>query len=281
MAHYAGLPVGGTLGIAKDLVLNEDIDRALPAAAASSIELSLLLLASWAVYRRHLRWIPVLCAAFLPLVIVLQHRTVWAMLAGTLLASAYLDRGVFRYLLRISAVAAGIGLIILTVNGELRVRLTDQLRESATNSDTFEWRLESWKRSLAQDQSVATMLVGLPVGSGFLRIDTAEGTYTAFPPHDEFINEYLRVGILGTVLLLLIVTRPIYGYFNNPESGMVLFPTPASWILVVIGAILFCIPYSATFDGFAFIAMANGVIDVEPRLEARVVARKEPAFQLE
>ena len=182
LAHYAGLSVGGTLGIAKDLVLSGNpLDRGIPASAAASVELSVLFAISWAIYRRHSRWLTAFVAVSVPVLIILQHRSVWAMLMFTVFAAILIDRPVSNYMLKIGAVAIGAGLIVSLASIGAGQRIIGELRESATNADTLEWRFEAWQRSLTEDQSPLTMLIGQPVGTGYLRLDSSAGGYTNLP----------------------------------------------------------------------------------------------------
>jgi O-antigen ligase len=105
------------------------------------------------------------------------------------------------------------------------------------------------------------VLIGFPIGSGYLRLDSAASGYIDAQPHNEIVNQYLRVGVFGTILLILFTVRPIYIYFREPDSGSLLYPTPASWVLVTIGVIVFGFPYSYSLEIFALVAMANGLID--------------------
>ncbi len=259
--HYAGLPIGGVVGVTNNQpIIQGDIDRGLPATAAASIELALIFAASWVVYRKHSRWLPVVVGLSTIALLVLQHRSVWAMLIVAVICAALIDRPFFRYLLRVGGAVAAIGAVVLVSYIGVRQQLTGELEQSATNTNTLEWRFESWQRSVEQDQSALSVLVGLPVGSGYLRLDTNAGGFINFPPHNEFINQYLRVGILGTILLVLFLLRPVYLYFRNPDSGRLLYPSPACWILVTLSVIVFGFPYSYNLDAIALVAMANGLM---------------------
>jgi hypothetical protein len=261
--HYAGVPIGGAVGITNGQKIYDvgAIDRGLPAGAAASIELSLIFAASWATHRRHSRWLPWLIGIFIPLLIVMQHRTVWAMIAITVAAAGLIDSKVIRYLWKIGGAVAVIACIVIFSYIGLRSRLSEELQNSATNTGTLQWRIEGWVESVSADQSPLSVLIGLPVGSGYIRLDPGAGGYTNFPPHNEIVNQYLRVGVLGAVIVTLFMFRPIYIYFRDPDSGSLLYPTPASWIVVTIGVIVFGIPYSFSLELFALVAMANRLME--------------------
>ena len=281
--HYAGVPIGGLVGVTNGQKIFEGdaIDRALPASAVASIELSIFFAASWAVYRKHNRWVHWLVGLFIAVVIVLQHRTVWAMLAITLASAGFIDSKILRYLWKIGGGIALLACIVLFGSIGLRAKLIGELRNSATNGDSLQWSIAGWGRSISDDQSPLSVLIGLPIGSGYVRLDSSAGGYTNYPPHNEIINQYLRVGILGAVLLILLSIRPIYIYFRHPDSGSLLYPTPASWILVTIGVIVFGFPYNYSLELFALVAMANGLIDMDVQeplgqshsLPSRILAR--------
>jgi hypothetical protein len=261
--HYAGVPIGGSIGVTNGVkVFEGGIDRGLPASAAASIEVSLLFAASWAVYRNHSRWLHWLIGIFISIVILMQHRTVWAMLVITLAAAALIDARITRYLWKIGGAVTVIACIVVLSYIGIRTQLVAELRESATNTDTLQWRFESWESYVSDDQSPMTVMIGLPVGSGYVRLDPNAGGFTNFQPHNEIINQYLRVGVLGALIVILFMIRPIYIYFRDPNSGSLLYPTPASWILVAIGVIIFGFPYSCPVELLALIAMANGLIEV-------------------
>lgn len=263
IGHLAGLPIGGAIGINGEAFVSEGyLDRPIGASPTAWVELSIVFAASWIVYRRHPRWMPVLTAIFIVVVITMQHRTVWAMLIVSVLASAFLDQKLFRYLLKSTGVVLVLGGILGLGYLGTRTQLSSNLQESATNGDTLQWRLQSWAESLAEEQTPTTVFFGFPIGSGYVRLDSDAGGFTDYPPHNELINQYLRVGILGAGLLLLFMLRPIYIYFRNPKAGYLLFPTPESWVLVTIGVIVFGIPYSGPAELFALIAMTNGLINL-------------------
>lgn len=278
IAHYAGLQVGGSVGVNGNTSLTEGmLDRALPASAAASIEISLLFAASWAVYRKHSQWLPVAVVLFTAAVVILQHRSVWSMLLVSLLAALFIDPKILRYLVKhvwiFAAVAGLAGVLFIGFQN----RFTGELKESATNSDTLQWRFESWERSIEENESVVTMLIGQPVGSGYTRIDTNSGGYTEYPPHNEFITQYLRVGVIGSGLLMVFLLWPIYGYFRSADSGALLYPTPAAWVFATIGVIVFCIPYSSSVELIGLVAMATSLIDVPATLPRRVARVRQHA----
>ncbi|SEF53046.1 hypothetical protein SAMN05421819_0323 [Bryocella elongata] len=276
--HYAGLPIGVDMA---SLDPTNYIDRAIEAPAAASIMLSVIFAAFWWVYeRRGSRWMFVAASIFTAVTILLQHRTVWAMLVVGVLTAFVLDRSVFRVLVKTLCLSALGGVLVLGLSSSLRARLVADLQDSATNSGTFTWRLESWQRSIEQEGGIFDTLLGQPMGTGYTRLDIDTGTYTNLPPHNELVNQYLRLGVLGTLLLLAIMLRPLWSIWRNDDDAL-LFPDPAAWVIVTAALFTFGIPYCYTGELVALTAMANGLTSAEFALEQEATDITEDALDAE
>lgn len=261
--HYAGLPVG------VDMTLDPTIkiDRALQATAVGSIELALIFAAFWWTWEeRGSRWMFVATVVFTTCVVGLQHRTVWGMLAVTLAMALFIDRDVLRVFLKALGLTAVAGLLVLVISPGLRSRLVADLQESATNSGTLTWRVQSSQRSIEQEEGLIEVLIGQPMGSGYSRLDIDTGTYTTAPPHDELVNQYVRLGLVGTLLLLAILLRPIWAVWRGGDDDL-LFPGANAWLIVAAAVFTFGIPYCFSAEIVAFAAMANGLTSDEFALE--------------
>jgi len=213
-----------------------------------------------------LRWMLVAASAFMLGAIVLQHRTVWAMLATALALAFLLDRDVFRVLMKALGLTIVAGLLVLSASTNLRSRLFEDLTQSATSGGTFSWRVETWQRSIEQDEGVFDMLIGQPMGSGYTRLDIDQRTYTQAPPHNEFVNQYVRLGVLGMLLMLAIVLRPLRMLWLNQEDDL-LFPGANAWLIACAAILTFGIPYCYTGELIGLVAIANGLTSDEFALE--------------
>jgi O-antigen ligase len=248
--RYAGLP--------------NQIDRALPVTAVASIEISAVFAAFWWLYeQRGSRWMGLASTIFTVCAIGLQHRTVWAMLTATILCTFMIDRQVMRVLLKCVAWTALAGVLVLAVSSSLRARLSADFEESATNGGTFGWRVESWQRSIDQDGGLLDVLIGQPIGSGYTRLDIDSAGYIDSQPHNEFVNQYLRVGVLGTLLLIAILLRPLWLHRRGDVDDTLMFPGAGAWVTVTVAIIIFGIPYSYVCEIIALSAMANGLTSGE------------------
>lgn len=157
-----------------------------------------------ATYPMRPRWLAVIATVGAAAVILLQHRTLWAELA--LVAVLLLVRvpAVGRRLLTWGT----LGIVLVTVvafaalgEGTERI-VVDDLTASASNVDTFSWRVEGWAdlyESQAPDDPV-TLVLGRPFGGGFPRI--VSGRLVEVSPHNFYLELLLRLGVLGLALFV-------------------------------------------------------------------------------
>ena len=140
--------------------------------------------------RPWLRWAAV---AFLPFVVLLQHRTIWIALAVAIVVLAAREgrlRAPLAGLLAFGTIAVALGALL--IYGE---QSTAVLGESATTGSTFTWRLLGWQALLdlhLQDPWQA--IFGAPFGAGFERDLTELGYSTEVSPHNFYITIFLRGG---------------------------------------------------------------------------------------
>lgn len=137
-------------------------------------------------------------------VLLLQHRTLWAELA--LVAVLLLVRvpSVGRRLLVWGTVGivAATGLSLLVLGEGTETLVMDDLSDSASNVDTFSWRVEGWF-DLYESQGPEDpqeWLLGRPFGGGFPRI--VSGRLVDVSPHNFYLELLLRVGVLGLAVFL-------------------------------------------------------------------------------
>lgn len=193
LAQAAGLS-GGVWGV-------EDSLRVIPSAPTLMIAQGCLIAtASWA--RSRGMGSRVAVAAFALAVVFLQHRTVWVALAVG--ATVLLTRG--------RGVRSGVMVLIVIVVGALSVaafiipqssdgRVAADLEQSATNTQTFEWRYEGWRELIENSPSTLDeVVVGLPFGTGYGRV--VDGIDVEVSPHNFYLQTYLRLGLVGLVGLV-------------------------------------------------------------------------------
>lgn len=143
-------------------------------------------------------------------VVVLQHRTVWAVTLVSvalvfLLAGRVRSKAVFTFL-----VAGVIGVAVVMpffMGGQLdtvQQSLVHSVEEVGEENSTLAWRVQSWQSLIEQWAYAGPLanMIGNPFGSGFSRhIDLAKGELTQ-NPHSQYVYALLRVGLIGVFAML-------------------------------------------------------------------------------
>jgi len=213
LLRWAALAVGVSGGI-----LGEGGSvRVLDAAQALVIAQAFFVVLPW--WRRHESpYLRHAAPALLAVVVLLQHRTVWAVLvAGVALLAVRrgaLDRQVVAMVGVSLLLGALLGLLLLD---GADVTLTEQLSGSATNADTFLWRYEGWAELLqraGQDGGLVGRIIGLPIGSGWRRF--VEGGYVEVSPHNFYLETYLRLGAVGLAALVALLALTLRTRLRDP-----------------------------------------------------------------
>jgi O-antigen ligase len=257
----AGLPIGlNALGDAEVLGLD---GRYLPAGAAAAIAVCGFL--SLAVFRNRTSGVvqSVIPMIYLCIAVYLRHRTIWIMLAAGTLAFLLLDKKLFLRLLPAASLAIllVIGLAIYG-NSTRGLVSEDQFSASATNFDTFAWRLNGWKDLLFDsEQTPLTVTFGKSMGSGYWRIDPVSYAVTSVAPHSEYVQEYLRVGAVGALLVLCFGLRPLVRLWKlGRHAPFAAYPTTAAWTVITLITLLYGLTYGIQPHAYALIACANAFL---------------------
>lgn len=136
-----------------------------------------------------------------PVVVLLQHRTVWVALFVAIILILLRERVLRRKLLVLVAVGAmvtGAGLLLVFGDGGEAL-----LRNRASNTGTLEWRIEGWRALLAeQATSRVDLFVGRPFGAGYARTLASTGAVVEVSPHNFYVELLLRVGIVGLAVFI-------------------------------------------------------------------------------
>lgn len=170
-----------------------------------------VLLIAWGARRPVPRLVTAATPVLLAALVLLQHRTLWVALAVAALVLGVRRRQIARRMVPAAVVAIVVGAVLaFTVFGD-PTSIREDLETSATNADTFEWRVEGW-RQLVFDTGPDTPteeLVGLPFGAGFDR--RIQGQVISVSPHNLLVHTYLRMGLVGLGLLVSVYLLTIRG----------------------------------------------------------------------
>ena len=256
---YAGAPLGSN-GVVDHDYQSASNGRIIGAIYAVAIALAFIITVGWNTYRERSRFTRWLTPLSLAMVMILRHRTLWVMLGIVIIILPSVDLKILRRLLPMAIlggiVAVGLG---IAVYGSGTGGASDTFEDSATESGTWEWRVESWRQLVYdEDQTVITALWGRSFGSGFYRFETITGQYKNLPPHSEYVTQYLRVGVLGAIALFSFLLRPFFVFISlqrgDPEQ---IFPSASTWAMLICAIVVFGVTYSVPVDLWGLVGIAN------------------------
>ena len=237
--------------------IEDPVHRPLPAMGAYSICLAFLICLVWVFYGnapRYCRW---LTPVFAGVAIALQHRTVWVVIVGLIVALYKLERCMLRKLMPAMIVSGFLVLVIGAVVYGSKVR--DQFYDSSTNSNTLMWRIEGWTDLIENSgQTALTYAVGEPFGAGYTRY--VDGAVVDAGTHDDYLAEFLRVGIVGLIVFLLMLLRPMLLLYRRRNVLPDIYPHPLFWVLFALSLLLWNLTYNLTLDQAAFIGVLTSIM---------------------
>ena len=229
--------------------------RVLTAAQAMFLAVGLFMSVQLGISRAGTLWQRRLAYAIAPVILVLQHRTVWAVtLVGVvwlLLASRQIKAA--SVLRVIGTIAVGTAIYMFFLGS-----LTSSLEASATNADTFKWRIEGWKQLLATDRGTGPIdwLMGQPFGSGYLRY--IDGYAINVSPHNYYIQTLLRLGAVGLSLLIALYLVSLIGLHRWKavwKSGI--YPDRRVWTVALLAQLCFFIAYAPSYEQGIILGLAT------------------------
>lgn len=197
-----------------------------------------------------------------PVLLLLQHRTVWLqMILGILwlgLAEPRFRRKALGALLAIALLAGMLTTILFGRQSDLAFA---SLQNYASDSGTFLWRVAGWQKLLVNNpaRNPINDAIGQPFGSGFeRRMDL--GTVDAHP-HNYYMEAFLRLGWIGLGLLLLLYVRSIRRLQAIPRCWRPLaYPDARFWALALLLQMVYFFTYApgyyqAILAGVAFVGL--------------------------
>ena len=238
--------------------------------------LQALLIAIFMHQREQLRlWLIPLVVALLPLVIVLQHRSVWivAIIALALvlwllpsLRTALIQWGV------IGTVVCG-GLCALVFGATLLESLADSYNDAASSAlnpsgadgsgTTFSWRVQGWTTLLTGEQmdSARERLIGNPFGTGYDRIMlTSDGMkqVRSESPHNFYVQTLLRGGALGLLAFVGLHGLLLRGLLQRAKRDAAARPFLLCMAVLVASQLVYYMVYGSDYIQAIFLGSAIG-----------------------
>jgi len=260
--HYLGLNIGPSYEALFSSVGDIEKNRALPSAAAEALAICFIFSIGWVTHRRGSRYLSYLPVVFGGMIVLLQHRTIWAALLICALSTPFIDRAIAVRLIPVGIFAGILAFFLAVWVYGTNSSATDQFEDSSTNLGTWGYRVETWDGLLFdEDTTLLSVLAGEPVGTPALHFDTYSGTYVEMPAHSEYINLYIRVGLIGLILFLVFLLRPIFLLCTQRfRNSSLLFPSSSSWCLVAISLVAYGVTYSFDSNAIPFVGVATALL---------------------
>lgn len=191
-----------------------------------------------------LRW---LSPPLLMVVVLLQHRTVWVITLLSVLYIVVRERSLSRqFLAALSVAVLLISALMFTVFDGEEQEIIDELAVSAQSTGTFEWRVDGWMALLrdAGPEGPLEIAAGRPFGGGWER--TFNGMTISVSPHSFYVEPYLRLGLVGLGLMLLLYARALHRTAPaRGDGGGVPPPLSTSMLHVLLaGQLLYYVTYT-------------------------------------
>jgi len=238
--------------------------------------LQALLIAIFMHQRGQLRaWLIPLVVALLPLLIILQHRSVWivAIIALALvlcllpsLRTALIQWGV------IGTVVCG-GLCTLVFGATLLESLAESYNDAAASSldptgadgssTTFSWRVQGWTALLTGEQmdSARERLIGNPFGTGWERIMlTSDGVpiVRSESPHNLYVQTLLRGGALGLLAFVALHGMLLRGLLRRAKLDAAARPFLLCMAVLLASQLVYYLVYGSDYIQAIFLGSAIG-----------------------
>ena len=202
---------------------------------------------------------------FPPLVILLQHRSVWAVV---LISSAIVmvREGVLpRRVMAVGLVAIlAAGLFILIPSGdfsdEVKASLDHSLREPLDPSEsTFSWRVEGWKQLLNGTylSTTSEAIFGRHFGRGLLRY--YHGEPINFSAHNFYIDTLMQLGIAGLCVLLFTYLGTLARLRRLEVTGQSLSQFVAVLRVMLVTDLIYFMVYQANYEQGIILGTAIGL----------------------
>ena len=197
-----------------------------------------------------------------PVLILLQHRTVWiAIILGMLWLYARDARFRTRFAIGVSAALVVGVLLTLLLFGSQGESTQRSLQRSASDTGTFSWRVEGWKALLAEKAPAETLLIGQPFGAGFDR--HMGGGILSASAHNFYLETLIQFGIPGVLLLFGLYVWSIGRLRREPRIP--LYPDFRLWQAFLVMHLSYSVTYSVNYDQAVLLAIVVSVLSDSPQ----------------
>ena len=238
--------------------------------------LQALLIAIFMHQRGQLRlWLIPLVVALLPLVIVLQHRSVWIVAIIALALVLCLLPSLRTALIQWGVIGTAVcgGLCALVFGATLLESLAESYNDAAASSldpsgadgssTTFSWRVQGWTALLTGEQmdSARERIIGNPFGTGWDRIMlTGDGDkqLRSESPHNLYVQTLLRGGALGLVAFVALHGMLLRGLLRRAKLDAAARPFLLCMAVLLASQLVYYLVYGSDYIQAIFLGSAIG-----------------------
>ncbi|PKN94125.1 MAG: hypothetical protein CVU44_06905 [Chloroflexi bacterium HGW-Chloroflexi-6] len=200
---------------------------------------------------KYMPWQKFMPYTIIPIVILLQHRTVWVILGFTLFSIFLFSRRMRPLLLLIilvsSIFATGAMLILWDTP------LITSLAGSAQNLRNFEWRIAGWLALLSPDRFMNSWdyFIGQPFGTGYERYLFGSSHAIEYTPHNFYMQTFLNIGGVGLFFLIAIYLNTFGSLIRRIRHTQNL-----AFTLIIISHLLFFMTYNPNYEQGLLLGLA-------------------------
>ncbi|MHB8059241.1 MAG: O-antigen ligase family protein [Gaiellaceae bacterium] len=135
--------------------------------------------------------------------VAIQDRTVWiaGLVAGLVGLGVWAARQTWNARrLAVGAAVALTSLLVALLAFFQSHSLNADVREMTSSDSTIRWRITGWRELIGKFHSLTDAAFGLPAGTSLER--TVHNVQIAVSPHSLYVDQYLRFGIPGVILVV-------------------------------------------------------------------------------
>jgi hypothetical protein len=218
-----------------------------------------------------------------PIILLLQHRTVWGVM---IIGSLWLGLQDSRFRKRAIGAIAGIAIIgiVLTVFlfGHQSDIATASLQNSATDDSSFLWRVAGWYELLFNNPALNMLngIIGQPFGTGFRRV--LAGALVEVAPHNWYVQTFLQLGIIGLFLEIGMFMSGIRRLNHMPvQLQKYIYPDARFWSLILLLQLVYFFTYSASFVQSILTGIAIAGFGLKAKSDATVPFSAVPVIPID
>lgn len=228
-------------------------------------------------------WWRVLLPVLFVCIVVLQHRTVWAVTLASIAIIFLLSGRVRSKALSTFVLAGVLGAAVLLPfisSGKLETvqqSLAHSVEEVGQRKSTLMWRVQSWQTLIEQWAygGPVVNMIGKPFGAGFSRYIEAAQTEITQNPHNHYVYALLRVGLIGVFAMLAAYFIALRASWRLRFRTMSSLLDSRLLITLIVGQLMYFMSYPAHYSQLIALGLSLALLGQYRREMAAPVSAKK------